>query len=165
MATAGQTLDPPLTGEGLLFRISDPVLRKIQARVFIKLGNITPADCTFCPPSSPLSGELGRDPRPREPTIHNSHLCVSEGVALTQDVGQRWLATPWLLPAHAGPTASPPDGTRGSSPRCDGPREGRLAGRRLECGMREAPPATPTPLDPYRTGARMAELIKAEFQV
>lgn len=34
VAAAGPTLDPPLTNEGLLFPISDPVSRKIHTRVF-----------------------------------------------------------------------------------------------------------------------------------
>lgn len=43
------------------------------------------------------------------------------------------------------------------------PQEGRLAcGGRWNVG---GSPATATPPDPYRTGASMAELIEAEFQV
>lgn len=33
VAIAGQTLDLPLTGKGLLFHISDPVSRKVHVRV------------------------------------------------------------------------------------------------------------------------------------
>lgn len=55
--------------------------------------------------------------------------------------------------------------------KCEGPssspprKESRLLEEDGMWGGWEAPPATPKPLDSYRTGAGVGELIKAEFQV
>lgn len=63
------------------------------------------------------------------------------------------------------PELPPCPHVRCEAPSSSNPRKDGWLLEEMAHGRWKAPPAPPTSLDPYRTGAGMAELIKAEFQV